>query len=117
MKACKNLSEKEVVNLSDTSHGFFYFVQSSGDFLKVKDYLDIWMVEDPIQMTETVTCCLFQFYFYKNLFNPDQNSKMQNKKRLTKKTIENLLKELLSLDKEDNERLKEQYATDKNMQL
>ena len=84
MKACKNLSEKEVVNLSDTSHSFFYFVQSSGDFLKVKDYLDIWMVEDPIQMTETVTCRLFQFYFYKNLFNPDQNSKMQNKKRLTK---------------------------------
>ena len=36
-------------------------------------------------MTETVTCGHFQLYFYKNLFNPDQNSKTQNNKRLTKK--------------------------------
>ena len=81
---------------------FFHFVKSFGDFLKVKDYLDIWMAEDPIQMTETVTCDLFQLYFYENLFNPDQNSKIQNNKRLTKKTIEKLLNELFSFDKEDN---------------
>ena len=36
-------------------------------------------------MTETVTCGLFQLYFYENLFSPDQNSKIQNNKRLTKK--------------------------------
>ena len=104
MKACKNLSQKEIVNLSETARDFSHFVQSYGDFLKIKDYLDIWMVEDPIQMTETVTCGLFQLCFYKNLFNPDQNSKIQNNKWLTKKkTTETLLNELFSLNKEGNE--------------
>ena len=40
------------------------------------------------------------FYFYNNLFNPDKNSKIQNKKRLNKKKkkIEILLNELFVLD-------------------
>ena len=59
VKACKNLSQKEIVNLSNTARDFFHFVQTFGYFLKVKDYLDIWMIEDPTHMTETVTCGLF----------------------------------------------------------
>lgn len=51
MKACKNLSQREIVNLSDTARDFFHFFQSFRNFLKVNDFLDIWMVEDPIQMT------------------------------------------------------------------
>ena len=51
MKACKNLSQREIVNLSDTARDFFHFFQSFGNFLKVNDFLDIWMVENPIQMT------------------------------------------------------------------
>ena len=51
MKACKNLSQREIVNLSDMARDFFHFFQSFGNFLKVNDFLDIWMVEDPIQMT------------------------------------------------------------------
>ena len=43
---------------------FFHFVQSFGDFLKVKGFLTIWMVEDPIQMIETVSY-IFELYFYK----------------------------------------------------
>ena len=41
----------------------------------------------------------FQINFYDNLFNPDQNSEMQDKKRLNKKTIEILLNKLFVLDK------------------
>ena len=54
------------------------------------------MVEDPIQITETVTCGIFQLYFYENLFNLPTNSKIQNYK--------NSLNELFSLNKEDNEK-------------
>ena len=43
------------------------------------------MVEDPIQMTETMTSGIFQLYFYENLFNPPTNSKIQNHKKMTKK--------------------------------
>ena len=59
MNACQNFSSKEIENLGDTARDFFHFVQSFGGFLKIKDSLNIWMVEDPIQMTETVTCGVF----------------------------------------------------------
>ena len=62
MNACKSFSSKEVEKLNDTSRDFFYFVQSFGEFLKIKYCLNIWMVEGPIQMTETVTCGIFQLY-------------------------------------------------------
>ena len=51
-----------------------------------------------MQDLNAVTCRIFQIYFYNNLFNLDQNSKIQNKKRLNKKTIEILLNELFVLD-------------------
>ena len=58
------------------------------------------MVEDRVQDLNAVTCRIFQIYFYNNLFNLDQNSKIQNTntKRLNKKTIEILLNELFVLD-------------------
>ena len=96
---------------------FFYFGQNFGDFLKVKDFLNIWMVEDPIQTSETATCGIFQLYFYENLFNPKTNSKIQNHKKMTVKTIETLLNELFSLDREDDEKLIRQYTLDKDITL
>ena len=45
-------------------------------------------------------------YFYHNLFNPDKNSKIQNKAKLNKKNIETLLKELFVLDdQQQNEKI------------
>ena len=73
------------------------------------------MVEDRIEDLNTVNCGIFQIYFYKNLFNIDQNSKIQNKKRLNKKTIETLLNELFVLsDQEQNEAITNQYADKRN---
>ena len=69
-------------------------------------------MEDPIQMTETVTCGLFQMYFYENLFYPYEKSKIQNNKKLTKETMETLLNELSTLGKGKNEQLMEQFAKD-----
>ena len=56
------------------------------------------MVEDRIQNLNSVTSGIFQIYFYDNLFNDDQNSKIPNKKESTKNTIEILLNELFVLD-------------------
>ena len=74
------------------------------------------MVEDRLQDLDSVTCGVFQVYFYNNLFNPDQNSKMQNKKRLKKKTIETLLNELFALnDQEQNKTIIKEYADKRNI--
>ena len=68
LNACKNLSKKELDNLSYTARNFFYFIQSFGNKLKLRDFVNIWMVEDRIQDLNSVTCGIFQIYFY--LFNP-----------------------------------------------
>ena len=74
------------------------------------------MVKDRVQDLDPVTCGIFQIYFYGNLFNPDQNSKIQDKKRLNKKTIEILLNELFVLDnQETNGEIIKQYTNRRNI--
>ena len=46
------------------------------------------MVEDRVQDLNSVTCGIFQIYFSDNLFNPNENSKIQDKKQLNKRTVE-----------------------------
>ena len=80
LNACKKLSKKELDALSDTATNFFHFIQAFGNKLKIRDFVKIRMVEDRVQDLNSMTCGIFQIYFYNNLFNPDQNSKIQNKK-------------------------------------
>ena len=96
--ACKHLTEDEINSLSDTARNLFYFIQAFGIKLKLRGFLNIWMVEDRLQDLESATCGIFQIYFYQNFFNPDQNSKIQGNSKLNKKTVETLLAELFSLD-------------------
>ena len=55
LNACKNLSKKELDSLSDMARDFFYFVQSFGNKLKLRDYVNIWMIEDRVQDFNSVT--------------------------------------------------------------
>ena len=82
LNACKNLSKSELANLSDTARDFLYFVQSFGNKLKLRDFVNLWVVEDRIQDIDTVTYDIFQIYFYNNLLSPDKNSKIQSKTKL-----------------------------------
>ena len=110
---CKSLSEEEINSLSSTARNFFRFVQAFGIKLKLINFVNIWMVEDRVQDLNSSTCGIFQPYFYDNLFNPNENSKMQGNTKLTKRTIETLLNELFSLDNQNsNEQKREQYTTE-----
>ena len=91
LNVCKNLSQKELDALSNTATNFFHFVQAFSNKLMLKDFVNIWMVEDRVQDLDSVTCEIFHIYFYDDLFNAGQNSAIQGKKRLDKKTIEILL--------------------------
>ena len=65
-----------------------------------------------------MTCGIFQICFYDNLFNPDENRKIQNKKRLKKRTIKTLLNELFALeDTETNEATVKHYANKGNITI
>ena len=100
LNACKNLTKKELDVLSDTATNSS-FVQAFGNKLKLRDFVNICIVEDRVQDLNSVTCSIFQMNFYDNLFNPNKNSKIQNKKRINKKTIETLLNELFVLNNQD----------------
>ena len=115
---CKNLSAEELDALSDTASNFFHFVQAFGNKLKLRNFGNIWIGEDRIQNLDSVTCGVFQPYFYNNLFNPNENSKTQDKARLYKKTIETLLNELFVLDnQETNKATIRQYVNNNNISI
>ena len=61
--ACKNLSNEELDGLSDIASNFFHFVQAFVNKLKLRNFVNIWMVEDRIQSLDSVTCGIFQLYF------------------------------------------------------
>ena len=118
LNACKNLSKKELDGLGNTARNFFHFVQAFGNKLKLRNFVNIWMVEDRIQDLDSVTCGIFQHYFYDNLFNPSKKSKIQDKARLNKRTIEILLNELFAKDNQKtNEAVIRQYAVDNNISI
>ena len=48
------------------------------------------MVEDRVQDLDSSACVIFQLYFYDNLFNPDEKSKIQDKTKLNKKSDRNI---------------------------
>ena len=76
------------------------------------------MVEDRVQDLDSVSCGIFQIYFYNNLFNPDQSSKMQNQKRLNKKTVEILLNELFVLDdQQQNKAAVKEYTNEHDITI
>ena len=61
LNACKNLTKNDLASLSNTARDFFYFVQSFGH--ELRDFVNLWVVEDRIQGLDSVTCCIFQIYF------------------------------------------------------
>ena len=63
------------------------------------------------------TCGVFQLYFYKNLFDPDENSKILPEEHLTNKTVETLLNEIFTKDKNENERRVSEFAKEHHISV
>ena len=63
INACKNLFKTELDALSDASTNFFHFIQAYRNKLKLRDFVNIWMVGDRLQDLSSVTCGIFQLYF------------------------------------------------------
>ena len=59
INACKNLSKGELDSLSDTAVNVFYFIQTFGITLKLRNFVNIWMIEDRVQDLDSSTCGFF----------------------------------------------------------
>ena len=73
--ACKSFSLKELDNLKDTARDFFYFVQSFGNKLKLRDFVNIWVVEDRTQDLDPVTLVFFEYTFTTTCLIPTKTAK------------------------------------------
>ena len=67
-------------------------------------------------MIKSDACGMYQIYFSVNFFNPLENSSIINENNLNKRTIEKLLNEILSTDRQENENRIEQFAEENNIQ-
>ena len=78
----EELEQKIKSQLTETAQNFFHLLQHFAK-LKRTNCMNILILENSIQDVETPTCGQFQLYLWKNLFDPDTESKIVNHKRLT----------------------------------
>ena len=75
--------------------------------------MDILILENQIQDLISPNCGQFQLYFYKNLFDPDEKSKILSHGTWNKSTLETTIKKIFSADIDENEHIiknfKEEY--------
>ena len=79
--ACKELSKEEIDSLSDTARDR-YFVQAFGIKLKLRSFVNIWMVEDRIQDLDSATCGIFRFISMKTCSILTKTAKFKTKLNL-----------------------------------
>ena len=118
MNDCKKISKKEIESLSDTARDFLCFVQSFGNKLKVRDFVNLWLMEDQTQDLNSVTCGIFQICLDNNLFNPTVKRKIQSKEKLPKVIVELLLNELFILNHQNkNKNIVRQNEQEQNIMV
>ena len=75
--------------------------------------MDILILENQIQDLISPNCGQFQLYFYKNLFDPDEKSKILSHGTWNKSNLETTIKKIFSADIDENEHIiknfKEEY--------
>ena len=116
MKFCvetwQKMSQKTKDQLTDTAQNFFHLLEQ---FAKLKEThcMNVLILENSIQDLIIPNCGEFQLCFYKNLFDPDEKSKILNHQTLNKSTLETIMNETFSTDVAENEHIvnnfKEKY--------
>ena len=82
----------------------FYLLGQFAKLIK-SQCMNIIILENAVQNLLSATCGSFQLYFYKNLFDPYERSKILNCQRLTKNTLQITVNEIFSTDLDENEYL------------
>ena len=101
--------------LRETTQDLLHLMYEYGKLHKMNDNVTIHAVDDQLQEIDSDTCGIFQLYFYYNLFVPYENSSIVEDKKLTKKTVEKILNEIFSLNRETNEKIVENFAKEKDI--
>ena len=109
------LEKSEISKLTDTAKDFFHLLAEFAKVNNLSNEMMVVLVDDKIQELYSDTCGLFQLYFYKNLFDPDENSKILNDEHLTKKTVKMLLNEIFLTNKNESKCNLAEFAKEYNI--
>ena len=77
--------------------------------------MNILVLENRVQNLLRSSCGSFQLYFYKNLFDPDERSKILDHQKLIKNTLETIINEIFSTDINENEYLVKNFKEEYNL--
>ena len=83
--------------LKDTAQNFFHLLEQFAK-LKKSHCMNILILKNQIQDLTSPNCGQFQLYFCKNLFDPDEKSKIISHRTLNKSTLETIINEVFSSD-------------------
>ena len=95
------MSHKRKDQLTDTAKIFFHLLEQFAK-LKKTHCMNILILENQIQDLSSPNCGQSQLYFYKNLFNPDEKSKIVSHKTLNNGTIQTIMNKMFSTDVKEN---------------
>ena len=107
---------KDLKELRTTTQDLLHLMYEYGKLHNIENEVTVFSLDDQLQKIETDTCGIFQLYFYYNLFNPLNKSSIVQDNVISKHTIEKLLNEIFSLNKEQNEKVVTQFALEHNIQ-
>ena len=112
------LKKNEILKLTGTAEDFFHLLAKFAKVNNLSNEMTAVIVNDELQEIYSNSCSLFQLYFYINLFDPNDNSKILNDKQVTKTTVETMLNKIFSTNKKENQckvaEFVEEYNISKN---
>ena len=89
MKFCvlswQKMSQKKS-QLTETAQNLFCLMEQF-ERLKKSQCMNSLILENRVQNLLSSTCGFFQLYFYKNVFDPDERSKVLDHQKLTENTL------------------------------
>ena len=100
--------------MTETAQNFFHLLQQFTKLKKINDK-NILILEQPVQDLTSSNCWIVRLYFYKNLFNPNEKSKIINHEHLNKRTIEVIFNKIFSIDVNENEYLIKKFKDKYNL--
>ena len=109
------MKKNKISKLTDTAKDVFHLLADLAKINNLPNEMTVVLVDDEIQEIYSDTCGIFQLYFDKNLFDPDENSKILNDEHSTQKTVKTLLNEIYSTNKNQNERKVAEFAGEYNI--
>ena len=96
-------NNNKISRLTDTAKDFFHLLNKFAWVSNLAHEVTVVVVDDELQELYSDTGGVFQLYFYKHLFDLDENSKILLDKHLTKKRVETLVNDIFPKGKNKNE--------------